>query len=125
MDNYDGNVGDGETPGGHPWVPCTCNFAEYYYKLALKLKNGEPLVFSDLTRDFYAQVGITQGASVTQAVTLLTEAGDRMLRAIVYHSDRLELSEQFNGTSGFECSVRNLTWSYASYISAVRARKLI
>lgn len=45
-----------------------------------------------------------------------------MLRAIVYHSDHYELSEQFDGTFGYEKSVRNLTWSYASFLSAVRAR---
>ena len=44
-----------------------------------------------------------------------------MLRAVVYHSDHLELSEQFDGTSGYEKSVRDLTWSYASFLSAVRA----
>ena len=45
-----------------------------------------------------------------------------MLNAIVFHSDHLELSEQFDGTSGFEKSVSDLTWSYASFVSAVRAK---
>jgi glucoamylase len=45
-----------------------------------------------------------------------------MVRAVVYHSDNLELSEQFDGTTGFERSVHNLTWSYAAYLSAMRAR---
>ena len=45
-----------------------------------------------------------------------------MLRAVVYHSDHLELSEQFDGVSGYERSVRDLTWSYAAFLSAARAR---
>jgi glucoamylase len=45
-----------------------------------------------------------------------------MLRAVVYHSDHLELSEQFDGVSGYEKSVHDLTWSYAAFLSAVRAR---
>jgi hypothetical protein len=45
-----------------------------------------------------------------------------MLEAVIFHSDHLELSEQFDGTTGFEKSVRNLTWSYAAFLSAVRAR---
>jgi glucoamylase len=45
-----------------------------------------------------------------------------MLQAIVSHSDNLELSEQFDGTSGYEKSVRNFTWSYAAFLSAVRAK---
>jgi hypothetical protein len=36
--------------------------------------------------------------------------------------DPLALSEQFDATTGFEKSVRNLTWSYAAFLSAVRAR---
>ena len=45
-----------------------------------------------------------------------------MLQAIVYHSDHLELSEQFDAVTGFEKSVANLSWSYAAFLSAVRAR---
>jgi GH15 family glucan-1,4-alpha-glucosidase len=37
-------------------------------------------------------------------------------------SDHLELSEQYDGTSGYERSVRDLTWSYAAFLSAVRAK---
>ena len=45
-----------------------------------------------------------------------------MLNALVFHSDHLELSEQFDKDTGFEKSVRDLTWSYASYLAAVRAK---
>jgi glucoamylase len=45
-----------------------------------------------------------------------------MVRAVIYHSDNLELSEQFDGDTGYERSVHNLTWSYAAYLSAMRAR---
>jgi len=125
MDTYDGNLGDGETLGGHPWAPCTCNFAEFYYRIAKKHNGGQAVVINSLTEDFYNQVGITASTLPADVPLLLRDAGDRMLRAIVYHSDHLELSEQFNGNNGFECSVRNLTWSYASFISAVRARNQI
>jgi glucoamylase len=55
----------------------------------------------------------------------LRAAGDRMLQAIVFHSDHFELSEQFDATTGFEKSVSNLSWSYAAFLSAVRARSLL
>ena len=45
-----------------------------------------------------------------------------MLQAIVFHSDHFELSEQFDAVTGFEKSVRNLSWSYATFLSAIRAR---
>ena len=40
----------------------------------------------------------------------------------IVYSDHLELSEQFDAMTGYEKSVSNLSWSYASFLSAVRAR---
>jgi glucoamylase len=45
-----------------------------------------------------------------------------MLQALIFHSDSLELSEQFDATTGYEKSVSNLSWSYAAFLSAIRAR---
>jgi glucoamylase len=50
-------------------------------------------------------------------------AGDKLMRAIVYHSDHLELSEQFDRTHGTCMSVRSLTWSYSSFIASSRIRE--
>ena len=47
-----------------------------------------------------------------------------MLQAVIFHSDNLELSE-FDATAGYEKSVSNLSWSYASFLSAIRARTAI
>jgi glucoamylase len=44
-----------------------------------------------------------------------------MLHAVLFHSDYYELSEQFDARTGYEKSVRNLTWSYAAFLSALRA----
>ena len=56
---------------------------------------------------------------------MLVQAGDAMLRAVLFHSDNYELSEQFDGTTGFEKSLRNLSWSYAAFLSAVRSRTAV
>jgi glucoamylase len=48
-----------------------------------------------------------------------------MMTALVYHSDHYELGEQFDATTGYVKSVANLTWSYAAFLSAVRARQKI
>ena len=45
--------------------------------------------------------------------------------AAAFHSDNLELSEQFDATTGYQKSVSNLSWCYASFLSAVRARNAI
>ena len=67
------------------------------------------------------QVGVAASATPAAAAAALQSAGDQMLQAVVFHSDHFELSEQFDATSGYEKSVSNLSWSYASFLSAARA----
>ena len=124
-DHYDGNTSDGDSGTGHPWVPCTCCFAELYYRIAAEIEQKNYIVIDNLSQLFYGQVDINSATSVNDAIDKLRSAGDKMLAAIIYHSDHLELSEQFDGQTGFEKSVRNLTWSYASFLSALRARDII
>jgi glucoamylase len=120
-DTYDGDVSH-PVPGGHPWPVCTCNFAELYYQLANAITSSNAIPFDNLSAPFFAQIGVTAATSAQQAVTALRDAGDRMLQAVIFHSDHLELSEQFDGFSGYEKSVADLTWSYAAFLSAIRAR---
>lgn len=120
-DTYDGDVAH-PVRGGHPWPLCTANFAELYYKLALEIERTRKVPMDALSREFFAQVGVSEEASPAAASAALHEAGDMMMRAVVFHSDHYELSEQYDGTSGFEKSVRDLTWSYAAFLSALRAK---
>jgi len=71
---------------------------------------------------FFAQVGVGAQTSAEAAALALRAAGDSTPRAIAFHGDHLELSEQFDDATGFEKSVRDLTWSYAAFLSALRAR---
>lgn len=121
-DEYDGDTGDRYSGFGHPWPVSTAAFAELYYQVGTQLATPDLFAVDALNRTFYAQVGVDAGTSVADARQLLLEAGDRMLRAVLFHSDHLELSEQFDGTTGFEKSVHNLSWSYAAYLSAARSR---
>ena len=120
-DTYDGDVAH-PVRGGHPWPLCTSNFAELYYKVALDIERTQAVPLDDLSQEFFAQVGISGGHSADDAAAALHDAGDAMLRAVVFHSDHYELSEQYDGDSGFEKSVRDLTWSYAAFLSALRAK---
>jgi glucoamylase len=120
-DSYDGDMAD-HVIGGHPWALCTANFAELYYRLAVEIDQAQQLPYDDLSSGFFGQLGIGGDWAPFDAANVLESAADAMLQAVVYHSDNLELSEQFDGTSGYEKSVRNLTWSYAAFLSAVRAK---
>ena len=109
--------------GGNSWLLCTANFAEFYYRLANAISTNNALFQVDpYNRPFYAQVGVGESTSVADAISALRNVGDRMLKGVLYHSDHLELSEQIRWDNGYEVSVRDLTWSYAAFLSAVRAR---
>jgi glucoamylase len=122
---YPGDVYDGDTDaqiGDHPWPLCTAAFAELCYQVAVASTQAGQLPYDTTSAPFFIQLGIDQQSAIADAARQLIDTGDRMLQAIIFHSDHLELSEQFDGTTGYEKSVRNLTWSYAAYLSAVRSR---
>ena len=126
LGRYPGEVYDGDTDqqaGDHPWALTTANFAELYYRVAGKIVSSRTVAADPLSATFLAQVGVTPATAPLDAPAALRSAGDAMLRAVVYHSDHFELSEQFDAGTGFEKSVANLSWSYAAFLSAVRARK--
>jgi glucoamylase len=125
LGRYPGDVYDGDTDdlvGDHPWGLTTANFAELYYRLAAKISSSRTVPADSLSATFLSQVGVTATTAPLDAAASLRAAGDAMLQAVVYHSDHLELSEQFDAVTGFEKSVSNLSWSYAAFLSAVRAR---
>jgi glucoamylase len=125
LGRYPGDVYDGDTDqqvGDHPWALTTANFAELYYRLATKITSSRTVAADPLSATFLAQAGVTSSTAPLDAAASLRAAGDGMLRAIVHHSDHLELSEQFDAVTGFEKSVSNLSWSYAAFLSATRAR---
>jgi glucoamylase len=122
---YPGDLYDGDNDQSgidHPWAICTCNFAELYYRLATEITAAGAIPLDANSAEFFNQVAVTASSTPAAAATELRAAGDQMLQAIIFHSDHLELSEQFDATTGYEKSVSNLSWSYASFLSAVRAR---
>lgn len=79
---------------------------------------------------FFSQIGFTQTGKISKSssqykeiLSALLMAGDKLMRAIVHHSDHLELSEQNDRDTGHCRSVRSLTWSYSSFLAASRTRE--
>ena len=128
LGRYPGDVYDGDTDtqaGDHPWAVSTANVAELCYRLAGKIIFGGTVPSRQpLSRLLHPGRG-KRGTTPAAAATALQAAGDQMLQAVIFHSDNLELSEQFDATTGYEKSVSNLSWSYASFLSAIRARTAI
>jgi glucoamylase len=123
-DTYDGDTADAPTRD-HPWAVSTAVFAELYYQLAQQVSNSGAVPLDSLSATFFSQIGVDASTTSTEAAASLETHGDQMLMALVYHSDHLELSEQFDAWTGYEKSVSDLSWSYASFLSAVRAKNAI
>ena len=120
-DYYDGDTNDPQTPG-HPWSLCTSAFAELYYRVADDVAETSTVPSDSLATEFLKQAQTSSTDTADSVAHALCKAGDAMLRGLIFHSDDLQLGEQFDRETGFERSLANLTWSYASFLSAVRAR---
>jgi glucoamylase len=128
LGRYPGDLYDGDTDsqvGDHPWAVSTANLAELYYRLAKQVTTAGTVPLDGLSAAFFSQIAVDASTTPAAAAAALQTAGDQMLQAVVFHSDHLELSEQFDAITGFEKSVANLSWSYASFLSAVRAKNAI
>jgi glucoamylase len=123
-DTYDGDTADAPTRD-HPWAISTAVFAELYYQLAQQVSSSATVPLDSLSTTFFSQIAVNASTTPAAAAAALQGAGDQMLQALVFHSDHFELSEQFDATTGYEKSVSNLSWSYASFLSAVRAKNTI
>ncbi len=123
-DTYDGDTADAPARD-HPWAVSTANFAELYYRLAKQVTATGTVPLDNLSAGFFSQIGVDASTAPKQAAANLESYGDQMLQALLFHSDHFELSEQFDASSGFEKSVSDLSWSYASFLSALRAKNAI
>jgi glucoamylase len=122
--------------GGNPWFLATNAFAEFYYQCANLWQKDGIIPISDMNGPILASLPAYTGGSlqagdvVTSSdarfaplIHALRDAGDRELWRVYYHSGTDgSMSEEFDRTNGYMTSAPNLTWSYASLLTAVGAR---
>lgn len=123
---------------GNPWVLTTAGMAEYLYKLARTLNKKSRFEVDAINEKFIRSIvgktlagrPVQPGVAIKQAtpemrelVEGLVEKGDRFMKRVRIHANPDgSLSEQIDRNSGFMVSARDLTWSYASFLTAMRAR---
>lgn len=132
-DKYDG----AGISTGNPWFLANHGMAELYYRMAKGFEKEGQIKFSAKNLDFFASldshlassswVGKTLKAGQPQFKTLLQKivgAGDSYMARTLAHMNQEtgEMSEQINRESGYMQGANNLTWSYASYLTAIWAR---
>jgi len=128
-DRYNGYSSGGE---GNPWFLTTAGFGEFYYRLAKELESKSEIRITSLNRGFYS--GLTHkreppasykkgSEDYLRIIKALRNKGDQFLIRVKYHVDGTgAMSEQINRESGYMQGARDLTWSYAALLSAIRHR---
>lgn len=127
-DKYDGysSVGD-----GNPWILITNSFAEYYYRLGSMYLKRKRIIITPGNHEFFKDLGFDLPLGVispdsqrfSDLISRLQSEGDEYLIRVKYHLDTDgQMSEQMNRWSGYLQGARDLTWSYASFITALESR---
>jgi len=112
----------------------TLGAAQFYYRFAQAAGGGAPIALSDENRGTLAKLLAERPSALGEAslepryrvslVKALLARGDMFMATVRVHTpDSGELSEQFDQTDGAQTSARNLTWSYAAFITAFASRR--
>ncbi|WVF68423.1 hypothetical protein IAT40_003188 [Kwoniella sp. CBS 6097] len=128
-DLYDG-VGKSKA---NPWFICTHSIAQVFYLAQTSFEATGFIQISNLTAPFWSDIlheRITPGDRWTQgnhrfkkAIRALGDVGDEFLETSrVYWDGEGAMSEQVDRNNGHQRGARDLTWSYASFMTAVNAR---
>ncbi|KAG1469674.1 hypothetical protein G6F56_003118 [Rhizopus delemar] len=127
---YPEDVYDGYgTSIGNPWFLATAAYVELYY-LAIEEWKQTGITINNVNRPFFQRMAnLDHGTyapdshQLKEIISQVSLEADKFLATIRYHQQRNgSMSEQFSRYDGFMKGARDLTWSHASFISAVKAR---
>jgi len=126
--------GVGTSPnGGNPWYLTTATMAQYFYSVASEYQNVGSLTVNNVTAPFFAYYAPNAGLKsktyksntkeFASVISSLKGWGDAYIRRIKYHTPAEgNLAEEFNRNDGHAQGAYDLTWSYASLLTAAFAR---
>lgn len=120
------------TSYGNPWYLSTAAFAEYFYNVANDFKEQGSITINDHTSPFwkYYAPNVEVEGTITKdsedfnkLIDALSGWGDAYIRTIKHYAgEDGHLSEQFDRETGVPRGATDLTWSYASLLTAAFAR---
>ncbi|CCH42734.1 Glucoamylase [Wickerhamomyces ciferrii] len=115
----------------NPWFLSNNAFAEYFFTIAKNFQDSGSISVTELSLPFWKYyTGVSETGSINsdsdqfkQIIQSLLGWGDAYLRVVKYYAgEDGHLSEQFDKDSGVIRGARDLTWSYASLVTAAIAR---
>lgn len=108
--------------------------AQYLYSVASELQTAGSLTVNNVTAPFFAYYAPAAGLKLSRSYSSNTKEfssviaslkgwGDAYIRRIKYHTPADgNLAEEFNRNNGIAQGAADLTWSYASLLTAAFAR---
>lgn len=118
--------------GGNPWYLSTFAAAEQLYDAVYQWQQQKSISITSTSlaffKDVYPSAAVGTYASSTSTFTsivnaVMTYADSYMSIAETYTPSNGALAEQFSKSNGSPLSAGDLTWSYASFLTAYQARK--
>lgn len=119
---------------GNPWYLTTATMAQLMYTLACDFSGAGSLPVTSVSESFWSyfapganlKAGKTYGskdAAFKTAIAALQGWGDAFMRTVMYYTPTDgHLSEEFDRATGAPMGAADLTWSYASLLTAAMAR---
>jgi glucoamylase len=119
---------------GGAWYVATLAFAELNFRLAEAIGRGATILATPDNAAFLTAIGNEQPLSPGQLrldaaqrhrlFLGLLEQGDAIMATVQRYTPATgELSEQFDQETGEQRSAKNLSWSYAAFVTAFTARR--
>eukprot|EP00828_Plagiopyla_frontata_P005121 TRINITY_DN11_c0_g1_i1.p1 TRINITY_DN11_c0_g1~~TRINITY_DN11_c0_g1_i1.p1 ORF type:complete len:716 (+),score=77.67 TRINITY_DN11_c0_g1_i1:203-2350(+) len=108
--------------GGNPWILITAALGELFYRGATYTsQNGLP---EDHAQKWRELLNLDESNSVEDIANAMVSAGDSVMYRIYHYvkSDNFHMAEQLSKVNGTQLSARDLTWSYANVLTALKAR---
>lgn len=123
-----------EQNGGNPWYLATAAMAQYLYSTSFALTAAKTLSVTSTSKPFFdyfapnakVQAGQTYKSNTSQfkeIISALAGWGDAFMRTVQFYTpEGGHLSEEIDRDSGVPVGAADLTWSYASVLTAAFAR---
>jgi glucoamylase len=119
---------------GNPWVLTTHAVSEILYFAAIELAKKGEIKITHTNYEFYSKFLNVSGlqpkmiiakndAKFSEVLARFKSVGDTYMARVQYHKHvDGSMNEQMDRNSGFMLAAPDLTWSYASFITAKQAR---
>lgn len=127
--------GTGTAPdGGNPWFLATATMGELFYKASFDFNTAGQIVVTNTSLPFWTyfapsaalaagQTYPSNGSPYKTAIAALEGWADAFMRRVKFHTPADgRLGEEYDRAIGYARGAEDLTWSYASIITASMAR---